>query len=398
VRVLFVNPGRDLGGAERSLLLLLRGLATRGVEPTVALFGHGALEIELQRLGISTVTVAPAGRVDRTSRYDLPRSVLVSAPLALRSLPAVRRLATAARRADLVHTNGLKAHLLGGLAGRLARRPVVWHVRDFPPDGHMGRVFRCAARLLPSAALTNSQAVAAAVRRAGVPDRVLLEAIPNPVDLERFRPGLARDRVRGQLGIPVDTPLIGMVAHLTPWKGHEPFLEIAHALRRTQPAARFVVLGGPIYTTTGHADYLLLLRARAVELGVADVVSFLGARDDVPDVLTDLDVLVHCPTEPEPSGRVVAEAMAVGRAVVVARSGGVPEQVEHGVTGLLVPPGDVQAFAAAVERLLRDPALRERLGTAGRDAVAARCSIESHAERVMSVYEHLRRGETSTHL
>ena len=116
---------------------------------------------------------------------------------------------------------------------------------------------------------------------------------------------------------------------------------------------------------------------------------FLGIRDDIPAIMAALDVLVHCPTAPEPFGRAVAEAMAAGRSVVAAREGGVPELVEHERTGLLVPTGDVAAFAAATGRLLEDQPLRQRLGSAARQRAESMFAVEPHAERVLQAYRQV---------
>jgi glycosyltransferase involved in cell wall biosynthesis len=288
-------------------------------------------------------------------------------------------------RADVIHTNGMKAHLLGGLAGRLARVPAVWHLRDFPPAGRTGRLFARAARRLPRLMLAVSEAVARTVRPAdrGVPRVVTLY---DPLDTRRFHPGLCRAQFRHEVGIGPEIPLVGLVAHLTPWKGHELFLDIVRAVIDTGSLSRFVVVGGPIYETNGHAGYADSLHRRASVLGLADRVAFLGARTDVPEILTAVDVLVHCPTAPEPLGRVLAEAMAVGRPVVAARCGGIPEVVEDGVTGLLVEPGDLSGFASGVIRLLEDPPLRERLGRSGRRHVEARFGMETHVRAVLDAY------------
>jgi glycosyltransferase involved in cell wall biosynthesis len=286
---------------------------------------------------------------------------------------------------DIIHTNGMKAHLLGGLAGRLARVPGVWHLRDFPPAGRMGRLFTLAARRLPRLVLAVSEAVARAVRPSdSKTPRVV--TLYDPLDTHRFHPGLSRARLRDEFGIGPAIPLVGLIAHLTPWKGHELFLDIACAVRDTRSSARFVVVGGPIYETNGHAGYADGLHRRASGLGLADRVDFLGARTDVPEILTALDVLVHCPTAPEPLGRVLAEAMAVGRPIVAARCGGIPEIVEDGVTGLLVEPGDVAGFASAVIRLLEDPTFRARLGSAGRRHAEARFGVAAHVAAVLDAY------------
>ncbi len=386
-RVLFVNPGRELGGAEHSLLLLLGALPGLGVEPTVAVFGDGAFQSALAWLDVPTVVLDVPERLRRASRYALPSRLVGAGLLATTAISSALRLATLTKqlKADLLHSNGLKAHVLAGLAGRIARRPVVWHLRDFPPGGLVGRLFRAAARRLPSLVIANSAAVAGAIRseaNSGPPVIALL----NPVDLDRFRPGPVAGPVRAELGLAADTPLVGMIAHITPWKGHEDFLAIACAVGDAVPEARFLVVGGPIYETEGHAGYAESLRRCAVELGLAERVFFLGGRDDIPEVLAALDVLVHCPTAPEPFGRVLAEAMAVGRPVIAAACGGIPEIVRDGETGYLVAPRDIGAFAAAIVRLLGRPELRAQFGAAGRRRAEALFDVRAHATRVLDAY------------
>ena len=389
LRVLFVNPGRDLGGAERSLLLLLRWLRANGVDPTVGLFADGPFAVRVGALGIPTVILDLAGAVRQASRYRAP-GFFGTALLSFQALPAVVRLARLVRRldVDVVHTNGLKAHLLGGLAGRLVRRPVVWHLRDFLPHGLAGRVFRRSARSLPSLVFVVSDAVAADLRAPGQPT-VPIVKLYDPIDISHFGPCPSTEHIREELSLSAEAPLIGMVAHLTPWKGHEDFLRIARIVGVAVPEARFLVAGGPIYETEGHSGYAEWLRGRAVELGLGDRVTFLGKRDDVPKILASLDVLVHCPTAPEPYGLVVIEAMAAQRPVVAARAGGIPEIVEHEVTGLLTDPGDVSAFAGSVLRLLGDPALRRRMGEAGRRRATALCDPTPFAAAVLDAYRTL---------
>jgi len=395
LRVLFVNPGLAMGGAEQSLLLLLQGLQAHGVEATVALFGDGPFRHRLSALAVPTVCVSPPGWLRHATRYELAGAVFRVAALVTAGLPTAVSLAALARQtqADLIHTNGLKAHLLAGLAGRMVGIPVVWHLRDFLPGGYAGRVLRLAARSLPALVLTNSDAVAATLRPKNRARSSVIR-IHNPVDLCRFRSGLPRGHIRQELGLGEEVPLVGCVAHLTPWKGHELFLTIARAVTDAVPKAHFVIAGGAIYETDGHNGYLEVLRQRTVELGLSDRVTFLGARDDVPEILASLDVLVHCPTAPEPFGRVLAEAMAVGCPVVAACCGGIPEVVEHGVTGFLIPPGDMESFVSAVSHLLEEPALRHRFGQAGHRRAEALFGVEAHVLGVLEAYRAVltRRG------
>ncbi|HKC46423.1 MAG TPA: glycosyltransferase [Gemmatimonadales bacterium] len=390
MKVLFVNPGRELGGAERSLLLLLDALRQRDVQPVVAGFGDGPFAGALLERGIPVSYVDIPQPVREASRYSQPQTRFDTALLAARSLPAVLQLVNIARhhQVDVIHSNGIKAHVLGGMAGRLCGRPVVWHVRDFPPEGMTGLGLKVAAHALPRLIFANSDAVAGAVRLRATP-RVPVVTLYNPVDLERFNPKRSGAAVRAELRVPNGTPLVGMVAHLTPWKGHADFLRVARVVALQVPGARFLVSGGPIYETEGHSGYEESLRVLAGELGIADRVKFLGIRDDIPEILAALDVLVHCPTAPEPFGRAVAEAMGAGKPVVAAREGGVPELVDDERTGLLVPTGDVTAFAAGVRRLLEDQPLRQRLGSAGRLRAETMFGAKPHADRVLQAYQEL---------
>jgi glycosyltransferase involved in cell wall biosynthesis len=360
LRVLFVNPGLAMGGAEHSLLLLLRELKQRDVQPVMALFGVGPFAKQLSELELPTYFLDLPEEIRSSGRYATGFGMLDAARLTARALPGAAQLADLARtlEVDLIHTNGMKAHLLGGVAGRLARRPVVWHVRDYPPEGAAGKVFRAALRSLPQAVITNSIALATALR----PDfrrarRPRIGPIYNPVDLERFDEHMIGGRVRRELGLYDTDELIGMVAHLTPWKGHEVFLRAAAIVAPRVVNAHFLIAGGPIYETAGHDGYEERLHRLAAELGIAKRVHFLGARDDVPDILRALTMLVHPPTAPEPFGRIIAEAQACGVPIVASDAGAAPELLVHMASGLLVEPGNVEALAEAILFMIKETPL-----------------------------------------
>jgi len=360
LRVLFVNPGLAMGGAEHSLLLLLRELKQRAVEPQLALFGVGPFAKQLSELELPTWFLDLPEEIRTSGRYATGLGMLDAARLTARALPGAAQLADLAKKldVDLIHTNGMKAHFLGGVAGRLARRPVVWHLRDYPPNGAAGKVFRAALRSLPKAVITNSIALASALR----PDwekakRPIIGPIYNPVDLERFDEHPTGDRIRRELGISPMHELIGMVAHLTPWKGHEVFLRAAAVVAARNEYARFLIAGGPIYETGGHEGYEAGLHRLAAELGLGNKVHFLGAREDIPDILRGLSMLVHPPTAPEPFGRIIAEAQCCGVPIIASDAGAAPELLVHMTSGLLVEPGNVDALAEAILFMIKEAPL-----------------------------------------
>jgi glycosyltransferase involved in cell wall biosynthesis len=390
VRIAYIAPVGFVGGAEVSLLELLRGIDRGRFAPTLFCLDHGPLVSRVQALGIPAQVIAMPRRIACLSlrgRRSAPWSVLAAGP---GSLACVLRLARALRlaRPDLVHTNGTKAHMLGGLAARLAGRPVIWHARDFLGEGSVERLLSWVGSWLPRRIVANSEAVAASWRRRGGPaGRVT--AIHNGVDLAGFRPEESGAAFRDLLGIPRDVPLVGMVGLLAPWKGQMEFLEAARLVAERVPRARFVIVGDEMYQTNGHGTFADAVRTRARSLGLADRLTFAGYHEDIPGVMAALDLVVHASTAPEPFGRVLVEAMAAGRAVVATDAGAAREVLGEEEAGILVPPGAVHPLADAIAGLLADPARRERLARAGRARVEQRFSLEAHVQRISTVYAEI---------
>jgi glycosyltransferase involved in cell wall biosynthesis len=277
----------------------------------------------------------------------------------------VRRL-----RPDLVHTHTAKAGTLGRLAALLARVPVIVHTYH----GHVfhgyfsaprTRAFLAIERWLARRTdrlLTVSETVRAELLALGVGDPDRLTVVPLGLDLEGFLGCEAlRGGFRAELGVAADVPLVGIVARLAPIKAHEVFLQAAAAVARELPTARFLVIG--------DGERRRELEALAVRLGLGPQVRFLGWRADLPRIYADLDVVVLT-SRNEGSPVSLIEAMAAARPVVATRVGGVPDLVDDGVTGLLVPSGDTRALAAGLSGLLGDPARRCLMGAAGRKRVA----------------------------
>lgn len=297
------------------------------------------------------------------------------------------RRAVRAEAPDLVHTNGMKAHVLGARAAP-RRVPVVWHLHDYPGSrAVMGRLLRWSARRgVRGVAVSRSVAADAA----GVlGPRVPVDLVYNAVDLARFAPGPGDGAwLDARAGLPpaaAGTLRVGLVATYARWKGHEVFLEAAGRLSGGPPA-RFFVVGGPLYRSAGSQYTADELRAAADRLGLAGRVGFVGHQDEPSAVYRALDVVAHASTRPEPFGRVIVEAMACGRAVVASRAGGAVELFEDGVSALGCPPGDPGALAAALARLIADPEARRALGASGRAEAVARFGRDRLAGEWSRVY------------
>jgi glycosyltransferase involved in cell wall biosynthesis len=208
--------------------------------------------------------------------------------------------------------------------------------------------------------------------------------IPNGVDVERFQPRLPSESLRAQLGLPAEAPVAGIVAALRPEKNHELFLRVAARVREVIPEAKFLVIGdGPRRE---------MLQSLAGELNLGGAVLFLGTRADVPELLSLLDVHVLT-SHMEASPVSILEAMACGKPNVAPRVGSIPETLIDGQHGLLVNPGDEEAFAARVVELLNGPLRAAALGNAARQRVLENYSLERMVEGYEELIERIYRAK-----
>jgi glycosyltransferase involved in cell wall biosynthesis len=383
-RVLFVDHTSELGGAEIGLLNLAQALDRERYEPVVVLFSDGPLRQRLVAADVETHVIGSRDSLVRARKDTLGLGALSRVGDVLAMLWLVLKLRNFIRRSNVqvVHAHSLKADIIGGLAGRLAGKPVIWHVHDRIASDYLpapvARVFRWLARIVPHKVACNSKATLKTLcRDCGESGSGRYQVIHCgtivPVQSPAMEP-------RGE------SPLIGLVGRISHWKGQDVFLKAAAIAHQRFPLARFQVIGGVLF---GEQEYEQQLHDSARELGLNDVVEFTGFRSDVPDLIRRLDVLVHASTAPEPFGQVVIEGMVAGKPVVATDGGGIPEIVVDGVTGLLVPMGDVQAMAAAIESLLSNPASAAELGRHGRQRVLEHFTIGHVAAKFQTLYGEL---------
>jgi glycosyltransferase involved in cell wall biosynthesis len=278
---------------------------------------------------------------------------------------------------DLVHAHMYRAEVVGTRAAVAAGTPVI------VATVHSSRVRSAEDRALLASLtpamdrlIVPSESIARKVRAEGREAR--FAAIPNGVDLSRFASPVPPCRLRSEFAIPGNAPLLGVVARLEPEKGHRHLIAAMPAILDESPDAWLAIVGEGT-----EAD---ALRAQAASLGIAGRVVFTGRRDDVTAITADLTIAL-LPSLREAQGISILEAMALRRPVVAAAVGGILEVITDGLDGLLVPPADPAALAAAVVRLIRDPGLRERIGEAGYRTVADRFSIDAQVRRVEEVYD-----------
>lgn len=379
--VLFAHAGAELYGADRILLELAAGLKARDYRLQVVLPGPGPLHAELARVGVAT-RQRNLGVLRR--RYFTPWGLMNRLCRVLGAAFFMRRLVREQGLA-IVHSN-TTAVLAGALAARLAGVPHVWHVHEITtrPRWFAWAMAQCVGLLSQRAVF-----VSAATRDhlCALSPRVRSKAvvIHNGIDTTRALAG-QRGVLRSECGWTEAHCVVGMVGRINWWKGQGALLDCAARLLPSETGLRFLMVGGTFDGDNRVRDALL---ASIAQQGLAGRVVVQDFRNDIGNVLADIDIFVLPSTEPDPFPTVVLEAMAAGKAIVAFGHGGVCEMVEDGVSGILCEPGSADAMSAAIARLAASPALRAQMGQAGRARLERLFTREVFLDRFVALYAEL---------
>lgn len=359
MRILHVEGGRHLYGGAFQVLHLVRGLAARGHENLLACPRGCAL----------AGAAAPFAEV-----HGLPMHGDADLLMVGRLYRLIR-----ASRPDLVHLHSrIGADIMGGIAARLAGVPVI-HTRRV--DNPEPRWLVALKYRLHDRVIAISDGIGRVLVDEGLPS-AKLRVVRSAIDYERYVASTPVEcaAIRARLQVSADAFLIGVIAQLIPRKGHRFLLDALPELIAAHPEIQVRFFGqGPL------ADDL----QRRIEVaGLSRHVRLAGFRDDLPEILPALDLVVH-PALMEGLGVSLLQAASAGVPIVASRAGGIPEAVREGENGRLVPPGDVAALRAAIGTLLDEPKRRRALGMGGRALMAREFSIDAMVEGNLAVYREL---------
>ena len=388
IKVAYLDHAADVGGgAEEALVDVLRFVDRSRVEPVLIVAERTDWLRGVDLEGVEIVRLFPESEELLERSRDTLGHVRSNLRSLLASIGPVRQVARELKRhrVDIVHTNSLKTHVLGGLAARLAKRPLVWDVRDILDPGPARKLLLRVAWMTRPHIVAMSDAVAKFLE----PAQCATTVVHGGRSPEHFVKAAPSPALRAELGLTEDNEVLTVIARLTPWKGHMVLLDAFRAVQVERPQARLLVIGAP---TFWEETYLHELQERAGELGCAEAIRWLGFRDDIPELLGISDVMV-LPSFSEPFGIVIVEAMIAGKPVVVCDSGGPPEIVEDGVTGLIVPTQKVGPLADALLALLGDRERAQRLGEAGRQRALQHFDVRVAARKIERIYEEIMKAK-----
>jgi len=361
MKILHVETGRHLYGGPQQVIYLMTALREHGHDGTLVCPPGSGIDTAAREQGVPVRGLFCAGDLDLPFAYRLAQYIGDSKP-------------------DIVHCHSRRgADMLGGLAASFADVPAVVSRRV---DNTEMRLI-AALRYRPfKKVIAISDAIAEVLRDRGVEDE-RIEVIRSAVDADRFANKPDCTGFRQEFGLPDDALVIAAAGQLIPRKGHRYLLEVVAKLRQSQPSLRLMIFG------EGYLGNQL--RAQTETLGIEDVVTFAGFREDLDDFMSCFDLFVH-PALAEGLGVATLKAQAAGVAVIGFAAGGLPEAVEHEKTGLLVPPEDVAALQTAIRTLIEDDELRGRYGDAGQKRMQNEFSIATMAARHVELYESILDG------
>ena len=368
-------------GASYAMRETMRNAAASGIRPLVVI-PDSVDSRDMFRSAEFDVVYLKIERPRRT------RSVWIHGRWAANSLAtflSLRRLIRQ-RNVDLVHCNEI-TDLLAGMAAKSCGIPCICHLRTDRPPQPYRELLLSILRHIAGSIIVTSKATAAWVNRDGKDlaqrTRLIYE---RAFDMHAYDLPACGTAFRRELGIQRDEILVLLVSKLVTPKGHEYFISAAEKVREVSRRVRFVIVGGPV---PGHEEEAAAIHHLAEKLTPAPALQFAGPRPDLPAVYAASDIVVHCPIYPDPYPTVVLLAMAAGKPVIGSAIGGIPEQIEHDRTGVMIPPNNTEALARAILELSHDPAKRKSLASEGRRWVRENFTPETQRRMLAGLYAHL---------
>ena len=413
-KILIIDSGGGYGGPGAFLRYFLKYLDREKFEPFVAFYYfHVSPETNaVQHMGVPTLFLSRSRTLEnylqakflpaqsrwrwlhlsRVAMHLFLQSILVDLPRLWKLLRVLKK-----NHIDLILLNNdVHYHFVGTLAARISGIPCICRKAGGIGEGKLFKKI-----LTPWVDLFI--AISAATSKDQVENNLATKrmvSIFEGVDLERFAPSSLHPKLRKELGIPKGKKIVACVSRLIEGKGHRELVEAAASVVRSYKDVVFLIVGDEGNGMSG--PFVKNLKNRIQNLGLAHHFIFAGWRTDIPEILSLVDLFVHCPTTwIEGLGIAHLEAMAMGKPTVVSYNGGLPDAALDGVTGFVVPPGDIGRLSSAILKLLNDDGLSLRMGRNARQRVEELFDMKKNTKKMevlLQEYSLKNRNPSKEHL
>ena len=364
-KILYLNHVSKMGGAEENLFSLIKSLDKKKYTPILICQEDGELPQKLRKIGVEVKYLKMRGW--RKAKYFLANFITV-----IKLLIFIKR-----NNIRLVHVNPYRLAPYGALAARWAKIPSVLSIHDFVDESKIKRF------LIDR---TNKIIVVSdSIKKVFSSRNDKVRIIHNGVDFSIFDKMIKGESIKKEFAVANGTYLVGIVGQITPWKGHQDFLAAAVEVLKKKPFVKFLIVGDALFNKELSIEKL---REISRQYKINSQVIFTGLRKDIPQLIAALDILV-LPSRQEPFGRVILEAMAMGKPVIATDCGGPAEIITSGQTGMLIPVKRPDLLAEAIIRLLSNRLERERLSQAGYQLVKNKFDLQKQVNKVTDLYEQV---------
>ncbi len=386
IRILFFNfYGRLGGGAENSLYDLMTSLDESKFEVILLLTERGAFYEKCKHAGITPDVISFPAALSRVNRWGflsgLLKTLMSLFPLSLSYYKLFKYIYK--KKVDIIHCNHPKAFILGSSCAIVFKKKIIWHVRDIFKSGSLAWFFLSLFGYIKNLSVI---CISKAVRRS-LPDSYYNKSyvVYNGISEQRFCPVKSSFELRREIGLDGEAVVVLTAGRIVPWKRQRDLLEMIKIIHRKKPQLRLIICGESLYWRT---NYMNELQDYVVKNALTSIVTFLNYKHNIADYINMADI-VALPSDNEPFGRVLIEAMCLHKCVIAANSGGVPEIVRHQETGFLYPTGNIGVLTEGVLLLADHPKLRTEMGEKGYQVFRENFTLQAHILQVESLYEHI---------
>jgi glycosyltransferase involved in cell wall biosynthesis len=374
-KILYVTDIVGLGGGETSLLNHLDNLDRSKYLPIVLCSNTGMLTDELINREIE-VNIIHWKQIKRISN----RTIYFPYMSFLKLVVFLKK-----RCVDIIHPNSFNAMAVIAPAAKLCKLRVVWTCHGWWPTGKFTGKF---INFFVDKVIAVSGFVENKLLKEGYVNSPKIIQIPLGIDSRRYSNSNPGEALRRQFRISKNSPLVGMIGRFQKIKGHHIFVEMAAELSRTHPKVRFVMVGSGVFGKECESDYGREVQELICKSGIKEKIHLTGFRQDIPQILKSLDVLI-VPSEVETFGMVVLEALAAGVSVVSCATGGPTEIIENGENGFIIDKQDPIELAVKVKFLLDHPDIKKTIEKNGRKTVRQKYQIIEQVKKIEAIYEKL---------